>query len=284
MTDSTMRLLLRAVEDTLRFDYVCGDRTGIARPHSTGWRTLPCLLAARVEGAVRVEWADGSAAVSNQNAAVCVPPGKRHRITLITERGVSIWAHVNCTVFDGLDLFSVLTLPAVLGPGLSRRVGTLNTALAKLPREGALTWRHVIRRKALGLSLVSELAAVGTVAPHRLRLLESARRVAPALTYIRRHMAHPLAVRELGALVHLSPSRFHAIFREATGASPRAYLRNVRLREAQALLVTSDLTVTEIARKVGQEDPFHFSRIFKRHLGVSPRQFRSEARSRLLAY
>ena len=85
----------------------------------------------------------------------------------------------------------------------------------------------------------------------------------------------------LARLVHLSPSRFHALFKEAMGQAPLAYLQELRLRRAQERLVASEAGVAEIGRACGFGDPFHFSRQFKAFCGESPRTYRVNRRGEL---
>ena len=66
------------------------------------------------------------------------------------------------------------------------------------------------------------------------------------------------------------------VFHEQAGTSPSKYLTDIRMREARKLLMDTGLTVQEIAARVGYPDPFHFSRSFKKTVGVSPAQFREE--------
>jgi len=51
-----------------------------------------------------------------------------------------------------------------------------------------------------------------------------------------------------------------------------------RIAAARALLGGSSMAVREVAARVGFEDPYHFSRFFKRHTGTSPRTYRQHAR------
>ena len=50
----------------------------------------------------------------------------------------------------------------------------------------------------------------------------------------------------------------------------------MRLRKAQQLLIGTDRSVAEIAREVGHPDPYHFSRVFRRSVGVSPAKYRKQ--------
>lgn len=84
-------------------------------------------------------------------------------------------------------------------------------------------------------------------------------------------------VAELAALAHMSEAAFRAAFARATGSSPRRYLEQRRMTQAALALVESDRTVAEIARAVGYDDPYHFSRVFRRVHGLSPRAYRGRA-------
>lgn len=87
------------------------------------------------------------------------------------------------------------------------------------------------------------------------------------------------SVARLAALAHMSEPSFRAAFARATGASPRRYLEEKRMEQAARALVETDRTVTEISHAVGYDDPYHFSRVFRRVNGVSPRGYRRRAQA-----
>ena len=60
----------------------------------------------------------------------------------------------------------------------------------------------------------------------------------------------------------------------AQGLSYRAVVDEVRFESAKQLLLVKDLRISEVARAVGFDDPSHFSRLFRRIGGLSPRQYR----------
>lgn len=65
------------------------------------------------------------------------------------------------------------------------------------------------------------------------------------------------------------------IFLKYEGISPQAYLIRTRIQKACELLLHNELTVSDVARMVGYDDPFYFSKIFKKNMGTSPSNFRS---------
>ena len=83
-----------------------------------------------------------------------------------------------------------------------------------------------------------------------------------------------LRIPELARMENLSHSRYIAVFREQNGVSPTAYIIGLRVRNACELLRSTDMTVKQIAAQVGYDDPFFFSKLFKRHTGASPSEYR----------
>lgn len=83
-----------------------------------------------------------------------------------------------------------------------------------------------------------------------------------------------LRIPELAAMENLSHSRYITLFRQQTGLSPTAYLIGLRMEHACYLLLNTDMSVKQIGASVGYEDPQFFSKLFKKHVGVSPLQYR----------
>jgi transcriptional regulator GlxA family with amidase domain len=91
------------------------------------------------------------------------------------------------------------------------------------------------------------------------------------------NLAEPISRRLLARRVHLSESRFSDVFRQATGRSALDYLRRLRVRRAQELLLGSDASIAEVGEQCGFPNQFHFSRQFKNICGQSPRRYRALA-------
>ena len=102
-------------------------------------------------------------------------------------------------------------------------------------------------------------------------------RIRRALIYIHQNYEKEISVPFLAELAHLSPSRFRALFREATGLSPLDYLLVLRLNHARQLMLQTGSSIGEVARAVGYEDQLYFSRIFKKRTGLSPSAYRRGA-------
>lgn len=99
-----------------------------------------------------------------------------------------------------------------------------------------------------------------------------------ALQYCRASFHHRLRVEDVAKAVGYSSSRLSHLFSAYTGQSVADHVRRLRMERARDLLETTDLTVSEVARRVGYGDPAHFSRAFKRSERLSPNAFREQLR------
>lgn len=70
-------------------------------------------------------------------------------------------------------------------------------------------------------------------------------------------------------------------FKHATGKSPMQYLQQIRIENAQELLKTSNLSISEVAFNVGYPDNSYFSALFRKVIAVSPKEYRNLVRKKL---
>ena len=95
-------------------------------------------------------------------------------------------------------------------------------------------------------------------------------RLLKVLALMREEVARPWTLEELARQANLSPPHFTALCRRQTGMPPLSLLIRLRLQRAMDLLQRGNHNVAEAARAVGYEDSFYFSRLFKKHIGVTP--------------
>jgi AraC family transcriptional regulator len=89
-----------------------------------------------------------------------------------------------------------------------------------------------------------------------------------------------LSLDDLAAVAHLSPFYFHRVFRHATGLPPGRFLSALRIEAAKRLLLSSELSVTEVCFEVGYHSPGTFTSQFSRLVGLSPRRLRNLSRGK----
>lgn len=95
-------------------------------------------------------------------------------------------------------------------------------------------------------------------------------RVARAVDWVRDHFDQPIKVEALAELVHLGPSAFHQHFKAVTSLSPLQFQKELRLREARRLMLTSPMDATTASRQVGYVSASQFSREYGRLFGQAP--------------
>jgi AraC-like DNA-binding protein/mannose-6-phosphate isomerase-like protein (cupin superfamily) len=89
-------------------------------------------------------------------------------------------------------------------------------------------------------------------------------------------IGEPLSLTVMARHAGLSVPQFSAVFRRHAGMTPVNYFIHLKIQRACALLDADRLSIAEVGRAVGYEDPYYFSRTFRRVMGVSPRSFRKQ--------
>jgi len=99
----------------------------------------------------------------------------------------------------------------------------------------------------------------------------------PAISYMEENLTRNPKLEEIAAVVHLAPNYFHSKFKRTFAMTPLAYMMRRRLDVARQLLLSTDMTVKQVAHRAGFESQFYLSRVFKREYGVSPSEFRRQS-------
>jgi len=85
------------------------------------------------------------------------------------------------------------------------------------------------------------------------------------------------AIAQIAEDAYLGPRRFRQVFRQVTGQSPKRYYNSLRLEHAAQLLLSTPLSVTQVADRLGFSSAFHLSRAFRGRYGVPPSEYRAGA-------
>ena len=100
------------------------------------------------------------------------------------------------------------------------------------------------------------------------------RKIQQARYYLLEHSAEDIDMDDLAKQLGLSYSRFRAMFKDHTGVAPHQYQLDIRMNKARDLLLHSDISVSEVADRVGFSTAYYFSRLFKKRNNCSPSAFR----------
>jgi AraC family transcriptional regulator len=189
---------------------------------------------------------------------------------------------------------SPLLLPTVCAEAFDRDVGNvelrdiLRTGDAMLYQAVNSIAREVHARGVGGRLYVEALASqicvqllrnyinITFVSP-RLSGALSLRQAALVHDYIEQHLSDSISLAELAAVVGLSQVHFIRLFRERFACPPHAYLMSRRIDRAKTLLARRGMSIQEVATSCGFSDQSHLTRLFKRHVGITPRRFQLSA-------
>lgn len=94
--------------------------------------------------------------------------------------------------------------------------------------------------------------------------------------YMTEHLYLPFHVKELAEYMSISPSYCHAVFKKETGVPIMTYFNSLRLQEAKNLLVLGGHSLSDIVEVLCFYDYNYFSRIFKKHFGITPAQYKKQ--------
>ena len=103
----------------------------------------------------------------------------------------------------------------------------------------------------------------------------SDRHVTQVVRYMYQNLNKNLTLSDISREVELSKSYLNAIFKAQTGKSPVEFFIHLKMQEACKLLKSGQMYVYEAAAALGYEDQYYFSRIFKKVVGVSPRDYQN---------
>ena len=98
--------------------------------------------------------------------------------------------------------------------------------------------------------------------------------ISRAISYIEKNLFSILSLKEIAHSLHISLSYLEASFKKNMGISMMQYIIKSRINYASNLLLTTKKNITEISTECGFNSSTHFSNTFKKHMGLSPREYR----------
>jgi AraC-like DNA-binding protein len=96
-----------------------------------------------------------------------------------------------------------------------------------------------------------------------------------AITYMQQHIDGNISLDELSRANNYSTSRFSNLFKQKTGYAPIDYFIQMKMQKACQQLDFSDKSIKDVAYTLGFDDPYYFSRRFRKIIGISPNKYRA---------
>ena len=95
-----------------------------------------------------------------------------------------------------------------------------------------------------------------------------------SIIFMRKNIEKRLTTEDIAQRFQYSSSHYTAIFKKKTGMSPIDYFIRLKIHFACQLLTQTDLKIKQIADRIGYDDPYYFSRLFKQVMGQSPKEYK----------
>lgn len=265
----------------MRFRYHSGQKRASRTQHYTvPWRRLPCTLIEMCggTGGWTLELERGQRHAVRAGEVLVIRAETRHRMQRYgTGRMFATWVLASWEWLVGLDAVGCAAVPTVLPRSTGRTVAPLLDGLldvADAASTGSL--QAICRQQTLGFRLLEEIGRHGAT-PVLASPSAAMERVRPVLRFVAENIVQPMNRTDLAQQMHLSPTRFHAVFRAAMGTAPMAYVQKARLQKARELLVSTDLPIYGVAERCGFQSVYYFCRAFKKELRTTPTAYRRAA-------
>ncbi len=201
--------------------------------------------------------------------AFCIPHFKRHCYYSSEEHPWSIlWMHfkgedVKNYPLDACDVVSLRQQYA------NNRMYSLFSLLLQTLEDGYTLTNFIYISQVLELILAEIYYHQSSS-----NLAQRDRLVTDVVRYMTRHLCENFTLEQLATEFHVSKSYLNVIFQRCSQHAPMDFFIRLKIKKACELLRTKDLYVYEVAQQLGYANPYYFSRLFKKIVGISPEEYK----------
>lgn len=204
-----------------------------------------------------------------EDEAFCIPRFHRHRYYACDEDPWSIlWVHFKGEDVQYYPLEECRTVRFSSAYASNRMLFLFELLFRVL--EGSYTLGNFIYISNVLSLILSETY------DHEKRdaVIEQNKHVTDVIRYMQAHLHENLTLEKIVEDFELSKSYLNAIFNKYTQHAPMDFYTSLKMREACKLLKVTDLYIYEVAQRLGYKDQYYFSRIFKKVVGISPKEYK----------
>ena len=216
-----------------------------------------------IEGVLNIEIGESSAAARSGDFIIFPP---KYKYGYKNNGGAVSYYFVHFTGSYADTLLSSLNIskmPCIRHAGMNKAAcDVLNSIFASYIREDK--YAELLRGAYLEALLVLLVSSENN----------SNSRIDTSVAYINAFYTEDISVPKLAAMDNLSVSRYNTVFKGLMGVSPVKYILRLRMNHAASLLNGTNIPVGIIGESVGYSDKHFFSKIFKKHFGLSPSEYR----------
>ena len=202
-----------------------------------------------------------------KNAVICAKPGQLRHTRLPFK-----CYYIHMILTDGLLFHMLSSFPNFIELSDTNEIKEIFISLCEYYSNG--TSRDDIMIQSLILRLIFTLDQKVAMSkkehhpkPNNHGVIEQ------TVRYIKDHPAEDLSLASLAERANFSLVYFHKLFKASTGKNLRDYVEEQRIKKAIDLLISTNKTLTQIAYECGFSSQSHFSYVFKRRMGLTPREY-----------
>jgi AraC-like DNA-binding protein len=208
---------------------------------------------------------------------IIIPPNTPHEYGSVRENPWTIfWIHLNGFLFypfyDMVSAAVPVRVPEIYGLQL---IGLFRQCFNILKRPyGDEEFLYLCQLATAMLALVPCAAKQ----PADSLSAKGAQGLERTIAFMQEHLREPVSLDQLAQAAQFSPSHLYYLFKRSTGCAPVEYFLRLKIRSAAREINFSDRPIRDIAETYGIEDPYYFSRLFKRIMGIAPAQYRKRGK------
>ena len=252
-------------------------RPELVQNHYHGSAEIMCVLEGRIKMLIGTVYRE-----CEKGDIIFIPPSMVHEVFSLTED-----AAIQGMVFD-LSLVDVAALQLDFSELFRRSQGLQYVITSKA--EGYAELCGYIKNildvygsfsAGSRIQIASNLLLIMARLIRLFSLEESAhdknyKKLRAVLSYVEKNYTEKIQISELSEIIHVCDDRLIRLFKEVTGETPIEYIMNLRIEAAIKLLSTTDLSVADVAEKVGFGSDTYMTRVFRQKLNTTPGKYRQK--------
>lgn len=206
-----------------------------------------------------------------KDEVLCIPKNKKHLYYADTEKPWSIlWFHFQCDDYEIYNEDNLIHIHELSEHQILQIQKYFRELFALSTQVGTLSNMITLS------NIISNTLTITFLADSKPQIDINNDIILKCITYMKSHIDETITLKTLRDLTNVSASYLSSIFLKYMNHSPIDYFIYLRIMLACQYLRLSNLRINEISSKVGYKDPLYFSRIFRKHMGISPRDYRQQ--------
>ncbi|MET3942387.1 AraC family transcriptional regulator of arabinose operon [Paenibacillus sp. PvP094] len=203
-----------------------------------------------------------------------MPEGVTQSYSVISDQPfLKYWCHFSAKV-GGINLFQIMKFPHFCTIERPELVNEIFNQILLYARSGEV-YAHMMAKSKL-MELISHYLMNLDLEQITYLNIPVMEKMSAILAYIDAHIEENITVQDLAQIAYMHPNYFIRFFKQQVGIPPIHYITGKKVDKAKELLSCTPNTITMIAEYLGFRDLYYFSRLFKKHTGLTPTEFRKQ--------